>query len=77
MIEWQRRFPEFPGEPWQELKHWQSLSLSDIKRVRFRFHGNLVETRRYLNAYIEKEIIHAKLLGKPVDKRMLNGQYKK
>lgn len=77
MIEWQRRYPEFPGQEWQELKHWQQLSLKDIKRVRFRFHGKLVETRRHLNAYIEQEIIHARLRGLHVNERMLNGQYKK
>jgi len=79
MIEVQARFPEFPGEPWQEIPtdSWQSISLSDIKRYRFRFHGKLVEKRRYLGAYIEKEIIHARLLGKPIRTRLTNHEWKK
>ena len=79
MIEVQARFPEFPGEPWEILieDHWQIISLSDIKKYRFRFHGNLVEKRRYLAAYLEKEIIHAKLLGIPLNQRMTTGKYKK
>lgn len=77
MIEAQSRFPEFPGEPWEELDDWQIVSLKDIKRFRFRFHGKLVEKRRYLNAYLEKEIIHARLLGLPIKERILSGDYKK
>jgi hypothetical protein len=79
MIEYQLRFPEFPGHKWHELvgNLWQEISLRDIKKFRFRFHGNLVERRRYLNAYLEKEIIHARLLGKPIASRMLNNDYKK
>jgi len=79
MIELQQRYPEFPGEPWQEVEEdqWQWISLSDIKKFRFRFHGKLVEQRRYLGAYIEKEIIHARLLGKPLLVRITSGEYKR
>ena len=79
MIEYQQKFPEFPGEPWHVMgeNEWQNISLRDILRYRFRFHGKLVEKRRYLNAYLEKEIIHARLQGKPIKKRFLNHEYKK
>ena len=78
MIEVQARFPEFPGEPWNDITElWQYISLGDIKSHRFRFHGKLVEKRKYLNAYLEKEIIHAKLQGKPIKGRMLNDEYKR
>ena len=75
MIECQQRYPEFPGEPWTEMgeDEWQWISLGDIKKFRFRFH----EQRRYLGAYIEKEIIHAKLLGTPLLVRITSGEYKK
>jgi len=79
MIEMQERFPLFPGKPWEELPDdmWQRISLKDIKQFRFRFHGKLVEKRRYLGAYMEKEIIHARLLGKPIKKRLLNHEWKR
>ena len=79
MIECQRRFPEFPGEPWEELEAstWQLIRLHDIYRYRFRFHGQLVEKRRYLCAYLEKEIIYAKLRGLPLSEEMAKGQFKK
>jgi len=79
MIEVQARFPEFPGEPWTEMinDQWQLISLKDIKRYRFRFHGKLIEDRKYLNAYLEREIIHARLLGKTIKTRLLTYEYKK
>jgi len=79
MIEYQERIPKFPGHPWHELpgKSWQTIRLRDIYRYRFRFHGKLVEKRRYLNAYIEKEIIYAKLRGQKIEEDMLSGAYKR
>ena len=79
MIECQRRFPEFPGEPWTELDEqaWQLISLRDIHKYRFRFHGRLVEKRKYLNAYMEKEIIYCRLRGIHISSVILSGKYKK
>ena len=79
MIEYQKKFPEFPEHPWTELEDntWQLISLRDIYKFRFRFHGHLVEKRRYLNAYMEKEIIYARLRGIPIRDELINGEYKK
>jgi len=78
MIEYQQRYPEFPGHPWHELPddEWQLIVLSDIKKYRFRFHDKLVESRRYLAAYMEKEIITARLFNRPLQPRILNGDWK-
>ena len=77
MIEYQQRYPEFPGEPWLEVPNWQVIRLRHIHKFRFRFHGKLVEKRRYLGAYIEKEIIYAKLKGQKLGYEMIDGKYKK
>jgi len=72
MIEYQSR-----GErTWYKLNDWQLISLSDINRFTFKFHGKLVDERKYLNAYIEKEIIHAKLSGMKISKRISSGRYR-
>lgn len=55
---------------------FQIISLCDIKQCRFRFHGKLVEERNYLQAYMEKEIIMARLKGNFIWKRISTGDYK-
>jgi len=65
MIEYQRL--NSSTSDWYEVPDFQLIRLKNIKFFRFRFHGKVVSTRNYLNAYLEKEIIYARLSGGKVD----------
>ncbi len=64
MIEYQRLTDDLAR--WNKVHDFQLIRTINIKYFRFRFHGQLVVSRDKLNAYLEKEIILARLKGRYV-----------